>query len=86
MPRSVPGHATIRFGLVISDRVQVKIYDVAGRLVRTLADREFKAGEHALEWDGFDRSGGRAPRGVYFAEFKAAKRGLEDMKKITVLN
>src|SRR5205085_625399 len=82
----VTGHATIRFGLAGADRVQVRIYDVAGRLVRTLADREFKAGEHALEWDGFDRSGGRAARGVYFAEFKAAKRGLEETKKITVLN
>jgi hypothetical protein len=40
------GKATIHFGLARADRVQIKVFDVSGRLVRTLADRQFTAGEH----------------------------------------
>ena len=46
----VSGFATVNFGLAKDDFVQVKVFDVSGRLVRTLADRKFKAGEHSLVW------------------------------------
>ena len=49
--------ATVHFGLASAGRAQVRVYDVAGRLVRTLADRTFDAGEHALTWDGTDDEG-----------------------------
>src|SRR5439155_5980676 len=35
------GEARIHFGLAQADRVEVKVYDVSGRLVRNLADRQF---------------------------------------------
>lgn len=34
------GRSTIEFGLAKSDRVELRIFDVGGRLVRTLADRK----------------------------------------------
>jgi len=39
---------------------------VAGRKVRTLADRIVPAGELALVWDGTDDAGAALARGVYF--------------------
>jgi len=46
--------------------VQIAVYDVAGRLVRTLASGVEAAGPHSVEWDGRDAQGTRMQRGVYF--------------------
>src|SRR6185503_670943 len=46
------GPVVIRFGLAAADRVDARVFDVAGRMVRRLVDRRFAAGEHALTWDG----------------------------------
>ena len=61
------GSALIHLSLAHADRVTVKIYDVSGRLVRTLADGQmFKAGrvDPALTWDGLDNGGRRVARGA----------------------
>ncbi len=45
--------------------VNLAIYDVRGRLVRTLVDGKLEAGRHSVVWDGRN-SGGRMASGVYF--------------------
>ena len=79
------GYATVNFGLAKDDFVQVKVFDVSGRLVRTLADRKFKAGEHSLVWDGVDNAGRQLPRGVYFTQLRYRESGFELAKKLTIL-
>jgi hypothetical protein len=76
------GASIVRFGVAKAGRVQVNIYDVAGRKVRGLADRVFVAGEHVLQWDGTDDAGGRVARGVYFVRSSIQK----DTGRIIVLN
>ena len=60
------GASSVQFGVAKAGRVQVRIFDVAGRKVRNLADRVFPAGEHTLQWDGTDDAGAKVARGVYF--------------------
>jgi hypothetical protein len=60
------GASTVHLGVAKTGRVQVSIFDVAGRKVRSLADRVFPAGEHTLEWNGTDDAGTKVPRGVNF--------------------
>jgi hypothetical protein len=60
--------SSVRLGVARQERIQVRIYDVTGRLVRTLADRMFPVGEHTLVWDGATDAGDRAPRGVFFVQ------------------
>jgi len=48
------------------ERVDVGIYDVAGRLVQTLARGWQSSGTYSLRWDGRDASGVRAKAGVFF--------------------
>jgi hypothetical protein len=79
------GRANVHFGLAKPDRVTARVFDVSGRLVRTLADRNFPAGEHDLFWDGADDSGRQMQRGVYFTQLKYAKTGFVDARKVTVL-
>ena len=44
----------------------VRVYDVQGKQVATLAEGVFEPGERTLEWDGRDGSGGQAAPGIYF--------------------
>lgn len=79
------GRATVHFGLAKADRVEIKVYDVTGRLVKTLANRNFDAGEHSLVWDGTSDQGQRVSRGVYFTQVKFVNSRFVDAKKVTVL-
>jgi hypothetical protein len=82
------GSAVIHLSLARADRVTVKVYDVSGRLVRTLADGQlFKAGrvDPALTWDGLDDGGRRVTRGVYFAHVRYQGSRYEAAHKMIVL-
>ncbi len=46
--------------------VTLKVYDVRGRLVRSLVDGSKEAGTYALFWDGTDGNGQNVSSGVYF--------------------
>lgn len=61
----------IRFDVRRSQRVSLKVYDVQGRLVRTLEDGIVDAGKHVRRWDGLDRSGAAVSSGVYFYRMEA---------------
>ncbi|HOF60271.1 MAG TPA: right-handed parallel beta-helix repeat-containing protein [Candidatus Latescibacteria bacterium] len=56
---------TIRFGLPVEGRVQLVVYDVTGRVIRTLVDNQMEAGVHAVTWDGRDAVGRDAASGTY---------------------
>ena len=84
-PMVAGGKAAVHFGLAKPDRVEVKVYDVTGRLVKTLANRNFQAGEQSLTWDGTNDEGRVLPRGVYFTQVKYANSRFEDARKVTIL-
>ena len=63
--------------------VELRIYDVSGRLVRTLVDGEVPPGRHSAEWDGTDRSGAAVASGVYFYRFDAP--GFGDSGRMVLL-
>ena len=79
------GAAKVTFGLARSQDVQVKVFDVTGREVYTLANRAFQAGEHSLTWDGRDNSGSQVARGVYFARVITKDGNLNKAGKVIVL-
>jgi hypothetical protein len=54
----------------------LSIYDVAGRLVRTLVNRRLEAGSYAEAWDGRDTSGDEVASGIYFYRLTAGNRTL----------
>ncbi len=74
----------IRFDLAQSGRVQLRIYDVAGRLVRTLLDKEMQAGrDQSVVWNGLDEQNHRTGSGVYFYRLEAVNVSLT--KKMVVM-
>jgi hypothetical protein len=60
------GPVSIGFALGRADRVDLRLFDVSGRMVKTLASGSFGAGPYRLTWDGTSDSGARVQPGVYF--------------------
>ncbi len=57
-------------------RVSVKIFDLRGRLVRTLFSGDLEAGTVVLKWQGRDDQGRRISSGVYYALVQAGEKSL----------
>lgn len=64
-PNPFNPRTTIAFSLPAGGRARVRIHDLAGRVVRTLADRTFADGVHTVTWDGRGDRGNAAASGVY---------------------
>lgn len=62
----------LRFGLPRESDVTLSVFDVRGRRIRDLVSTRASAGEHQATWDLRDRSGQRAPYGIYFVRLSAA--------------
>jgi len=58
----------LRFHLVHSGPVQLSIFDIGGRKVRTLHDETLAAGSHEAVWDGTNDDGERVAAGVYWSQ------------------
>lgn len=57
---------TIRFTLPIDKQISVRVYDVAGRLVKTLIDgQRYTQGTHQVTWDGTNQGGAQVASGTY---------------------
>jgi hypothetical protein len=69
-----PAFGSVRWGIQLpSDvRVDVRVFDVAGRMIRRLEPLQLTAGTHELRWDGAANDGARPPDGVYFVRTQSA--------------
>lgn len=65
-PNPFNPQTTVKLALRQAGRAAVKIYDLQGRLVKTLFDGEMAAGRHELVWTGRNHNGRTVPSGVYF--------------------
>ena len=62
---------TISYDLPLDSHVQLVIYDVLGREIRTLISRNERAGSKAVIWDGKDNYGRSVSSGIYPVRFQA---------------
>ena len=65
---------TIAFDLARAQDVSLRIYDVAGHLVRTLIDGPLPAAAHRIPWRGTDDGGRTVASGVYVYRLTAGDR------------
>jgi photosystem II stability/assembly factor-like uncharacterized protein len=75
-PNPFSPSTTIRFMLMRPGFVSLKIYNLAGEEVATLASEEMKPGPHEASWNGLGK-----PSGVYFARLRTTG-GIETRKMI----
>ena len=77
-----PG-TTIPFSLPSDGTASLAIYDVSGRMVRTLVAEPKTAGEHVASWNGRDDGGSLVASGVYLVRIEAG--GQAATRKILFL-
>jgi len=75
--------ASVQFSLPERSHMTLKVYDAAGRFVRTLESGPMDAGSHVAVWDGRDASGERVAAGVYFARIQTD--GFDDAVKMVLI-
>ena len=53
-PNPFTEKATILLALPVAEHVGIRIFDLAGREIRTLVDGRLPAGRNSIDWDGRD--------------------------------
>ncbi len=56
----------INYSVLENSSVNISIYNIAGKLVKSLKNTELPAGYYSLVWDGTDNNGSQVSSGVYF--------------------
>lgn len=69
-PNPMGKEVYFNFGVNGTSSVNLKIFDVSGRLVRTLSQDFKTSGTYRLTWDGNSEKGVACPSGVYFYEWR----------------
>jgi len=82
-PNPFNPNTRISFAIPESERVQLQIFNVNGRKVKTLVDGTLSSGEHTYEWDSTDDSGHKVATGVYFYRLTAGD--VTATKKMTLI-
>jgi hypothetical protein len=82
-PNPFNPQTTIAFSITARSHVSLKVFDVNGALVRTLADGTQTAGAHEIRWDGRDDRGASVSSGVYF--YRLSTGGFTQTRKMVLL-
>jgi hypothetical protein len=72
---------TIVFSLPEKGEAMLAVYDVSGRLVKTLHEGVLDQGRHKATWDGSNNAGRTVSSGVYFAKL-VTKNNVAETKMV----
>ena len=73
----------IRFDLARASKVDVRIFDLSGSLVKTVYSEYAEPGGYEFAWFGTDANDRRVSSGVYFCRFEAGDH--VEIKRMTLL-
>lgn len=82
-PNPFTSSTAIYYHIPASGYVSIKVYDSAGRLVKSLADGVEDVGSRMIEWNGLDKYGREAASGVYFCKLNFGE--FSQTKKMVVV-
>lgn len=84
-PNPMNPTAKIEYSVKTAGRVTLRMFDVAGRVVRVLVDevKQASPSPYSVTWDGKNDAGERVASGVYFCMMEA--KDFASSKKIVVL-
>ena len=75
-PNPFRTETSLNYSLPHRERVSIGVYDVRGRLVRTLVDRFQDAGRYVATWNGRDSRDTRMASGIYIVRYQAGSMQL----------
>ena len=79
LPNPFTKETVIRYSLNVSNNSRLtpcvlRIYDITGRLVKTLVDKKQKSGYYRVKWDGKDALGNLLPCGIYLGRIQLGNK------------
>ena len=82
-PNPVSNSTTILFSTNQTRKVLLRIFDLNGKLVATLANEEMQAGAHEIKWNTKNANSKSVSSGIYLLRIEAGD--FKDTKKIFVI-
>lgn len=73
VPNPVSSITSISYVLSQPSHVSLRIYDIAGRLVKTLVNQKVGVGNHTVVWDRRDDTGFKVGAGIYFCKLNTSE-------------
>lgn len=70
-PNPFNGSTQLRFSSMESQRLSLKIFNVLGQEIATIAETVFGEGEYEMHWDATDDFGRPQASGIYFAQLRS---------------
>ena len=67
---------SIEFSIPSSENVNLSVYNLEGRLVKTLVNQNMRSGQHVVEWNGTNEVGAQVASGMYVYQLKTNGRLL----------
>ena len=75
-PNPFNASTEIAFSLASPGVVRLEVFDISGRLVKTLIDGWYRMGNHSIVWDGLNDTGESVASGIYLYKLSSADRSL----------
>lgn len=70
-PNPFNAGTVIKYTVPSMSHVNIEVFDIMGRKIRTLVDESQSAGEYRIRWDGNDSNGHVVSTGIYFYRCRA---------------
>ncbi|CAN5460127.1 hypothetical protein BH10BAC3_BH10BAC3_17490 [soil metagenome] len=82
-PNPFSNSTIISFSLAQSANASIKIFDMAGRLIKILANTEIQQGTHQLTWNAKDEKGNTLSAGMYLVQIQSGN--YTEAKRLSLL-
>ena len=79
-PNPFNPETNIQFDIAENSVVKVSVYDLVGKKVATLLNKNLDIGSYNIKWRGLDDKGSPLPSGMYFYEMRT--ENFRSMKKL----
>lgn len=70
-PNPFNPQTTIKFDIAQASLTSVQVFDILGKEIITLLEKELSPGSYSISWEARDSNGNLFPSGVYFIRFSA---------------
>jgi len=82
-PNPFNSSTTVVYSIPKTTNVELSMYDICGRLIRSLVRGKASAGTYSVRWDGKDNSGKEVSSGVYLYRLRAGQgKGQGDFVRV----
>ena len=82
-PNPCTGTSQIQYSIPSTSQIEITLFDVSGRLIKTLIDQMQPEGEYTVTWNGSFEDGEEVPGGIYFLYLNAGN--LQASEKIILI-